>query len=440
MKRVLGVGIKLLASAGALCGALTFSQKSYAVEGLFRIAPQNAPHKSFDLPGGGCPYNAGNTPSSLALYRYDNVCSTGDQQWYIHDTGGNQHTIRQGGANGKCLDIDNGGTGSRLGTYDCYGGAGQLWVFDEMMSMGTDGLYGLWRIKSVRDGRVLDLAGGTTDDGNVIQVYSDNGSSAQRWILWGNGGMHQDWADDFSGSSLDTGSWTAASIGAGRYNNEKQSYDPGQVRIQSSSTGSHMTIVASDPGNCTGSGCYVSGRVNSKGKRWFRNGMFSSRVHYYENAWGNMGAWPAFWLLGNWNNEDPYNASTVSGNCWPTSGARELDIWEWVRNSGGVYSSTAIYNNSCGASWPTNYQTTGGIAWNSGDWVITSVKIDGGRVKYYLGGRKVADYPDTGFVNEDFAFIFNMAIGGDLGGDTSGFYSNSEWASIDVDWVAHETW
>jgi hypothetical protein len=438
MKRVLGVGIKLLASAGALCGALTFSQKSFAVEGLFRIAPQIAPHKSFDLPGIACPYYAGNSPGSLALYKYDNVCSTGDQQWYIHDNGGNRHSIRQGGPNGKCLDYDV--SHRNLGTWDCHGGPNQQWIMDETTSMGNDGLYGLWRIKSAYDGQVIDLSGWNTANGTPIAMYDDNGTTNQRWILWGNGGMHEDFSDDFNGNYLDTNVWTAASIGAGRYNNEKQRYDPGQVIVQTSGTGGHMSIVANDPGNCTGMGCYVSGRVNSKGKRWFRNGMFSARVHYYENAYGNMGIWPAFWLLGNWNNEDPYNANYVSGNCWPTSGARELDIWEWVRNSGGVYSSTAIYNNSCGATWPTNYQSTGGIGWNSGDWIIASVKIDGGRVKFYNQGIKVADYPDTGFANEDFAFIFNMAVGGDLGGDTSGFYNNAEWASIDVDWAAHETW
>ena len=431
--------MKVLASVGILGSALAYSGTSHAVTGLFRIAPAIAPAKSFDLPGGGCPYYAGNNPSTLALYTHDNTCSSGDQMWWIQDMGNGTHEIRQGGSGGKCLDIDNAGAGNGIGTYTCTGVGGQRFILDEMVSGGNDGLYGQWRIKSSYDGRVIDLANASTDNGTQIRPWSDNGSAAQRWILWGNGGMHPDFQDDFSGNALDGNAWTAGNIGAGRYNNEQQRYAPSQVAVW----GGHMTITASDPGNCTGMGCYVSGRVNSKGKRWYRNGMFSARVHYWENAWGTMGTWPAFWILGNNINENPYDASGTAGSCWPTSGARELDIWEWVRNKGGTYTSTAIYNGGCGASWPGNYQTSAPIGWNQGDWVVASVKIDGGRVKFYNGGIKTADYPDTGFANEDFSFIFNLAVGGDLGdqnGGHGGFYNNSEWASIDVDWATHETW
>lgn len=47
------------------------------------MPPKIAPHKSFDLPGGGCPYNAPNATNTLALYTHDNTCANGDQRWYI---------------------------------------------------------------------------------------------------------------------------------------------------------------------------------------------------------------------------------------------------------------------------------------------------------------------------------------------------------------------
>ena len=72
-------------------------------------------------------------------------------------------------------------------------------------------------------------------------------------------------------------------------------------------------------------------------------------------------------------------------------------------------------------------------------WIVVSVKIDGGRVKFYRGGVKTHDIPDTGLANEDFAFVFNVAVGGTLGGATNDFNSTSKWASIEADWVAHET-
>jgi len=426
--------MKLLASAGILGGSLALSATSYAgpVSGLYRIAPQNAPHKSFDLPGDGCPYNAGNAPSTLALYSHVNTCATGDQRWWIQDMGGSQFEIRSGGSGGKCLDIDNGGAGTRLGTYTCTGGTGQRWFFD-LMTSGE--LYGTWKIRSVRDNRVIDLSNGNTANGTVIQMWSDAGVAAQRWILWGNGGMHKDFEDDMNGSSVDTNVWNKANFGAGRFNGELQKYDPGTTYVYE--TGGHMTLISHTTG-CTGSGCYTSGRVSSKGKRWYRNGMFSARIHYYENGGGNMGAWPAFWILGNNINEDPVTAATIGGSCWPTSGAREIDIWEWPRNNNGAsYINNGIIGNGCNA--PT-HQSTNTSSWNWNDWIVAAVQFDAGRVKFFRGGVKTHDIPDSGLVNEDFAFVFNMAVGGALGGSTADYNNSSKFASIDIDWAAHETY
>jgi hypothetical protein len=49
-------------------------------------------------------------------------------------------------------------------------------------------------------------------------------------------------------------------------------YDPAKV----TASNGHMTIMANTTG-CTGSGCYTSGRVSSKGKRW-------SEIHAVGNA------------------------------------------------------------------------------------------------------------------------------------------------------------
>jgi hypothetical protein len=430
---------QLLVGAGTLLAGLTHAGTSHAVTGMFRIAPQNAPQKSFDLPGNGCPYNAGNTPNSLSLYSHDNLCGNGDQRWYVVDVGGGQHEIRQGGAGGKCLDIDNAGNSTNLGTYTCTGGSNQRWWFQETTGAGTDGLYGLWKITSVRDGRAIDLANGTTSNGTKIQVWTSNDSAAQRWILWGNGGMHPDFEDDFNGSGLNTGNWTAASFGAGRFNSESQNYAPDKVTVSNGM----LHIDASYNAGCNGStgwGCYQSGRITSKGKQWKRNGMFTARIHYYEGGSGGVkGTWPAWWILGNNINEDPYNGANVGGQCWPLSTAREIDIWEWVRNNNGsgYINNGIISNGGCNSAV---HQSSSTWAWNWNDWVIASVKIDGGRVKFYRGGVKTHDIPDSGLVNEDFAFVLNLAVGGMLGGSSQDFNGTDDWASIEVDYVTHEVW
>ena len=61
-------------------------------------------------------------------------------------------------------------------------------------------------------------------------------------------------------------------------------------------------------------------------------------------------------------------------------------------------------------------------------------------MKFYRDGIKTHDVPDAGFANEDFAMVLNLAVGGMLGGDHRDFNGPDDWASIDVDWVTHQTW
>jgi hypothetical protein len=44
------------------------------------------------------------------------------------------------------------------------------------------------------------------------------------------------------------------------------------------------------------------------------------------------------------------------------------------------------------------------------------------------------------FMNQPMFPIINLAIGGNMGGDASGFDNTSQSASMQVDFVAHEKW
>jgi hypothetical protein len=118
---------------------------------------------------------------------------------------------------------------------------------------------------------------------------------------------------------------------------------------------------------------------------------------------------------------------------------RQLDVWEWAHNRGSVYTANAIAGDQCQV-----YNSIGSredIWWDQGEWIIASVRLDGdGHVKFYNGGRKVLDTGDGAHWNQGMAFILNLAVGGNLGQNSDDFNSTSEWASVDVDWVAHETW
>ncbi|MCH3942148.1 MAG: RICIN domain-containing protein [Atopobiaceae bacterium] len=83
--------------------------------------------------------------------------------------------------NGLMLDVSGGGTanGSNVQVYSSNGTAAQLWTLSRVASTIASGVY---TVKSaVNAGMVLDVAGGSVDDGAAVQLYASNGSSAQKW-------------------------------------------------------------------------------------------------------------------------------------------------------------------------------------------------------------------------------------------------------------------
>lgn len=78
---------------------------------------------------------------------------------------------------GKALDIKNGSTasGANVQQYSYNGSAAQLWKFVETSS-------GKYIVRS-KTGNVLDVKNGSSANGTNIQVYTQNGSNAQQWNL-----------------------------------------------------------------------------------------------------------------------------------------------------------------------------------------------------------------------------------------------------------------
>jgi hypothetical protein len=76
---------------------------------------------------------------------------------------------------GKCLDVAGGGTGdgTLIQLYDCNGTAAQQWTANA--STGALG--------NPVSGRCLDIPNSSTNDGTQLQLFDCNGSNAQRWVL-----------------------------------------------------------------------------------------------------------------------------------------------------------------------------------------------------------------------------------------------------------------
>ncbi|SFR28416.1 Ricin-type beta-trefoil lectin domain-like [Lentzea waywayandensis] len=84
---------------------------------------------------------------------------------------------------GKCIDIPDGtgGNGVKAQQWECWGGDMQRWWLDDAAYTGT----AYYRIRNVQNGKCLDIPGG--DPAWGVQV--------QQWDCWGSGneGLMQQW-------------------------------------------------------------------------------------------------------------------------------------------------------------------------------------------------------------------------------------------------------
>ncbi|MFH8466168.1 ThuA domain-containing protein [Streptomyces sp. NPDC017991] len=115
----------------------------------------------------------------------------------VKRAGGQEPGPRTGevkGVNGKCLDIDNAQTtdGTKVQIWTCNGSAAQKWT------TGSDGT-----LKAL--GKCLDVSGGGNADGTKVQLWTCNGSGAQTWATQSDGTVR----NPQSGKCLDAsgGTW-----------------------------------------------------------------------------------------------------------------------------------------------------------------------------------------------------------------------------------------
>jgi hypothetical protein len=354
------------------------------------------------------------------------------------------YAIKQNNGGGLCLDIAGAGSTDNLHTWSCNYGNYQLWSFTE-----TEGgsLSGKWEIKSKHNGKCIDLASGYTENGTAIRMWNCNGSEAQRWILWGGGGMIEDWSDDMT--SKDGGKWNYQDWPPATVNNEKQYYKPHKIW----STGRQVYVACENNGG-SGHGSYTCGRMNTKHKdNGSANGAWSARLRYVDNlpTNGTAGTWPAFWALGQGINEKPVFAGTEwnsaqcgSGSNWPlvNEGATENDIWEYARNNGDRYYIAGHAGDQCQNANFTNSNgvfTNNSSAWfDPSQWHTFKMKFDGDQIRFYKEQHHMHNYPNWYWNNMDLFVLMNMAVGGNLGGASHGFNAPGQWADLRIDWVAHE--
>ena len=214
------------------------------------------------------------------------------------------------------------------------------------------------------------------------------------------------WSDEFNGAALDESVWTIQKGGNGWGNNEKQYYTdrPENIRVQNGCL--EIEARKEDYENCQ----YTSARIMSKNNKTFTYGKMESRIKFP----GGKGTWPAYWMMGN------------SGN-WPNCG--EIDIIEHIGSQDTRASfalHTVMKNGTKGNNWAKTYFFdyplsedfhVYAVEWaqeeKDGKDVIRFFVDD---VQYAEVWEEQIDNNDYWPFNKPFFFIYNLAIGGNMGG------------------------
>lgn len=192
------------------------------------------------------------------------------------------------------------------------------------------------------------------------------------------------WSEEFNGTSLNTGVWTASDGNGcqinlcGYGNAELQYYSPNNLSIVNVPFESGTRALAIQARRQTvGSNGFTSGKVDTKGKVQVQYGMIEVRMATPNVA---TGLWPAAWMLG------------VSPQTWPRNG--EIDIMEMghkasVRAAAGnpsanhfVGSNVITYQQA--ACVPGNESCAASTAWQTKNWYIPSTSLANRFVTYRL--------------------------------------------------------
>jgi beta-glucanase (GH16 family) len=203
------------------------------------------------------------------------------------------------------------------------------------------------------------------------------------------------WSDEFNGTSVDGTKWNLDN-GNPNVNNEKEYYQSANATV----TGGNLVITAKNEN--VGGQPYTSAKLNSSGKFSVTYGRIEARIKLP----AFQGSWPAFWMLGN-------NIGTVG---WPSCG--EIDIMEQV-NTNNTILGTMHWNGGSG-----HVQYGSSTTATATDYHVYAVEWDSSSIRWYVDntlyvtGNIQNNINNTGAFQLPFYIILNMAVGGDLPGQT----------------------
>ena len=229
------------------------------------------------------------------------------------------------------------------------------------------------------------------------------------------------WADEFDGTALDANKWNIQLGDGSAYglpgwgNNELQTYRAENIALADGL----LTITARREDR--DGRRYTSARINTAGKFHARYGRFEARM----NTPAGQGLWSAFWML---PEPSPYGS-------WAASG--EIDIMEvYSRDPAPFVLGTVHY----GMAWPLNVYAGGrsthvdpaddfhvyAVEWDEQGlrWFVDGIHYHTApRTSYWTAYRNAASNAhvlggDSAPFDQPFHLLLNLAVGGNLPGDT----------------------
>ncbi|OSZ80283.1 hypothetical protein CAP36_03255 [Chitinophagaceae bacterium IBVUCB2] len=230
------------------------------------------------------------------------------------------------------------------------------------------------------------------------------------------------WADEFNTGTLNGAAWTVEggdgcpSI-CGWGNNELEYYTgrPENLFFQDG-----KLIIEARKESFSGKN-YTSSKIVSRGKKFFKYAKVDIRAKLPKGK----GIWPALWML---------PQSNVYGG-WPTSG--EIDIMELVGHEPGRTHTTLHFGPGPGStSINRSYSLPGGATFND-EFHVFSMEWKQDQIKVFVDGILIStvNKPDVGAAtwpfNEDFFFIFNLAVGGNWPGSPDATTNFPQWLVVD---------
>ncbi|SEA11858.1 Glycosyl hydrolases family 16 [Arachidicoccus rhizosphaerae] len=222
------------------------------------------------------------------------------------------------------------------------------------------------------------------------------------------------WSDEFDSTALNTNVWNYETGNLG-VNNELEYYTKDADNLQVKD--GYLQITALKSANYNNSGWdYTSARINTQDKFSFTYGKVVIRAKIP----GDDGTWPALWLLG----------SNINAVGWPACG--EIDLMEEGTVTGFENILSSLHWGTLAS--PQDMMQSRKVSGSTTDFHEYSMDWRADHIAFYYDGTLLYSQANTSSMpfNQKFFFIFNVAVGGNMGGTNINLKSGS---TMYVDYV-----